>query len=77
MKNATTTPERVREMTDFDITSLLHDLPGMAYRCQWNGTWEMEFVSLGCQSLTGYSCEEPVGNRDRPWISLIHPDDVI
>ena len=76
MKNVTGTTQRVRAMTDFDITSFVHELPGMAYRCQWNGTWSMEFVSLGCQTLTGYSCEQLIGETARPWNALIHPDDV-
>ena len=74
MKNVTGTTRRA--MTDFDITSFVHELPGMAYRCQWNGTWSMEFVSLGCQTLTGYSCEQLIGETARPWNALIHPDDV-
>jgi PAS domain-containing protein len=63
-------------MTDFDLTTLVHTLPGMAYRCQWNRSWAMEFVSLGCQALTGYSCEELVGDATEPWHSLVHPEDM-
>jgi PAS domain-containing protein len=76
MKNMSETTRHVRAMTDFDLTTLVHTLPGMAYRCQWNRSWAMEFVSLGCQALTGYSCEELVGDATEPWHSLVHPEDM-
>ncbi len=60
---------------DFDIIELVQNLPGVAYRCRWNGTWSMEFVSNGCRRVTGYEPGELVGESALAWQDLLHPDD--
>lgn len=50
---------------------LLSHLPGMAYRCQNDESWTMEFVSEGCLELTGYAPEELIGNRGTSFAELI------
>lgn len=57
------------------LATLLENLPGMAYRCQNDERWTMEFVSGGCVPLTGYSCEDVLGNRVVSWNDLIVPED--
>jgi len=47
----------------------------MAYRCKNDKDWTMEFVSDGCEALTGYKANELVGVGARTYNSLIHPDD--
>ena len=71
---ALTTESRPRE-ADFDITELVQNLPGVAYRCRWNGTWSMEFVSNGCRRVTGYEPSEIIGDLALNWQALVHPDD--
>jgi len=44
------------------LTVLMNNLPGMAYRCQPDKYWTMLFVSAGCEPLTGYKPEELINN---------------
>ena len=57
------------------LATLLSNLPGMAYRCKNDRDWTMEFVSDGCEALTGYKAADLVGIGARTYNSLIHPDD--
>jgi len=57
------------------LTTLMSNLPGMAYRCKNNPDWTMEFVSEGCHSLTGYCPEELTGNAEVSYGDLIVPED--
>ncbi len=57
------------------MANLLHNLPGMAYRCENDSKWSMLFLSEGCFSLTGYSPQELLKNRDLSYNDMIHPDD--
>lgn len=57
------------------LTTLIGNLPGMAYRCQNDHDWTMEFVSEGSLDLTGYLPEDLVGNRTITYAELIHPED--
>lgn len=53
---------------------LLKNLPGMAYRCLLDRSWTMQFVSEGCEALTGYSAESLLYNRDLSFNDLIAPE---
>lgn len=57
------------------LQALLHNLPGIAYRCLNDENWTMEFISGGCFDLTGYPPSHLIGNRQLSYNSLIHPDD--
>ena len=63
-------------LADSDTQSLLDHLPGMAYRCSWDGDWTMDYVSRGALALSGYSPEDLVGNRTVSWSQLILSDDL-
>jgi len=52
---------------------LLSHLPGMAYRCNYDREWTMQFVSAGCFALTGYSPKNLLYNRDLSYNDLIVP----
>ncbi len=58
-------------------TVLLSHLPGMAYRCNYDPDWTMQFVSDGCVELTGYPPESLINNRDLSFNDIITPNIAI
>ena len=52
----------------------LSHLPGLAYRCNYDREWTMQYVSEGCYSLTGYRPESLLNNRDLSYNDLICPE---
>jgi PAS domain S-box-containing protein len=57
------------------LSTLLSNLPGMAYRCQNDRARTMEFVSDGARRLTGYAPEEIIGSRLISYGEIIFADD--
>ncbi len=57
------------------LSTLMSNLPGMAYRCLNDDNWTMEFASGGCKALTGYEPDEIIGNREISYNDLIHPEN--
>jgi PAS domain S-box-containing protein/diguanylate cyclase (GGDEF)-like protein len=53
---------------------LLSNLPGMAYRCNNDREWTIQFVSDGCKKLTGYYPESLLHNKDLSFNDLIAPE---
>lgn len=54
---------------------LIQTLPGLIYCARMDEHWTMEFVSNGCEELTGYRPEELLDPRNATFNDLIHPDD--
>lgn len=52
----------------------LSHLPGLAYRCDYDHNWTMQYVSKGCFDLTGYPPESLLYNRDLSYNDLISPE---
>jgi PAS domain S-box-containing protein len=58
-----------------DLSNLLSNVPGVAYRCRNEPGWPMEFVSDGCADLVGHEAAA-FERGDRSWeADVIHPDD--
>ncbi len=57
------------------LSTLISNLPGMAYRCLNDQNWTMEFISDGCLELTGHISSDLIGNRVLSYNEVIHPDD--
>ncbi|HSJ58652.1 MAG TPA: PAS domain-containing protein, partial [Anaerolineae bacterium] len=57
------------------LSTLIGNLPGMAYRCRNDTHWTMEFVSEGSLPLTGYPAADLIDNHHLSYGDLIHPDD--
>lgn len=66
--------ERALKESERSKSVLLSNLQGMAYRCNNDFEWTMQFVSSGCLELTGYMPENLLHNRDLSFNDLITPE---
>jgi len=57
------------------LSTLISNLPGMAYRCRNDANWTMTFVSEGSLALTGYPPDALLDNHAISYGDLIHPED--
>lgn len=57
------------------LSVLMDNLPGMAYRCLYDEYWTMLFVSGGCERLTGYTPEELINNQVVAFADLMDDED--
>ena len=67
MENALIESERSKAV-------LLSNLPGMAYRCNYDRDWTIQFVSKGCYELTGYKADSLINNKELSFNDLIAPE---
>ena len=65
--------ERLKE-SKRTLSTLLSNLPGMAYRCNNDRDWTMEFVSSGCRGLTGYEADDIINNKMVSYNDIIVTD---
>ncbi|MBZ9612404.1 MHYT domain-containing protein [Rheinheimera maricola] len=57
--------------------SLIGNIPGAAYRCLYNDTWDMLFISDAIEGLSGYPASDfMLPHVKRSWSDLVHPDDI-
>jgi two-component system NtrC family sensor kinase len=57
------------------LDNILSNVVGMVYLGQNDKSRLMEFVSPGCEKLTGYSAEEVMNNQVSFGEQIVHPDD--
>ena len=57
------------------LSTLMSNLPGMAYRCRNDRDWTMEFVSEGATALTGYRAQDLVDSKVISYGDVIYPED--
>lgn len=57
------------------LQTLVSNLPGVAYRCRNDLSWQPEIVSEGCLQLTGYAASDLVEGRVK-MLDIIHPEDL-
>lgn len=55
--------EQALQESQRTLSTLIGNLPGMVYRYKNDPDWTVEFVSSGCQRLTGYAPTDLIGNR--------------
>lgn len=77
MRDITARRETERQLREQQrtLSTLLSNLPGMAYRCKLDSSWTMLFVSQGALELTGYEPFELEHNRAMSYGKLIYPAD--
>lgn len=66
---------RQQNESERKYSTLIGNLPGMAYRCRNDENWSMELISAGCYDLTGYKPDEIIENRVKSYNDLIFPED--
>lgn len=67
--------EQALQESERQLSILMGNLPGMAYRCRNDRHWTMEFVSEGSLNLTGHHPEALIDNREQAYADLVHPED--
>lgn len=67
--------EEKLQQNERQLSNLMANLPGMAYRSKLDHNWTMEYVSNGCFELTGYQPEELINNFKISFAEIIHPED--
>lgn len=67
--------EKSLRESERQLSTLIGNLQGMAYRCKNDKNWSMEFVSDGCLELTGYNKSEIINNNKISYSDLILKED--
>ena len=73
-KRLSNTEAELRE-SQRSLTTLMGNLPGMAYRCLNDDYRTMTFVSSGCIGITGHKPSDFQHNSKIAYIQLVHEDD--
>ena len=63
------------ELSRGQLADLMKSLPGVAYRCRYDESMTVLFVSDGAQALTGVTVDEFISGSVH-FRDLIHPDDL-
>ncbi|MFD0986967.1 PAS domain-containing protein [Methyloligella solikamskensis] len=67
--------ESMRAASHRTVETLINNLPGFVYRCRNNRQWTMEYMSKGCERLTGYPTEALINSQQLTYADLIVPED--
>ncbi len=57
------------------LITLIHNIPGITYRCIKDENWTMKFLTEGVKDLTGYEKEALIDNEEVAYGEIIHPED--
>jgi PAS domain S-box-containing protein len=73
--NKTTKTEEALQETQRRLSTLVQNLPGMAYRCKLDSQYTMEYVSDMCFNITGYKSDELLYNKSKTYTDIISRED--
>ncbi len=73
--NIRRTEEALRESQRV-LSTLMSNLPGMAYRRRNDEDWTMEFASEGCLPLTGFPASALMEGAQKTYAEMILPEDL-
>lgn len=68
------TMDALRE-TERQVTTMIENLPGIAYQCKNDENWTMKFISKNVFELTGYPSEDFIENKNITFNDIIFADD--
>ncbi len=66
--------EKLLSESERSKSVFLSHLPGLAYRCNNDSDWTMQYVSQGCYNLTGYKPESLLYNSEISFNEIIAPE---
>jgi two-component system sensor histidine kinase/response regulator len=67
------TEERLIE-SEREKSSLIYNLPGFVYKCSFDHSWTMNYMSDQCFDITGYHPKDFIDNSKLSFNDIIHPD---
>jgi PAS domain S-box-containing protein len=70
-----TSERKIHEQSE-RLATLVHNLPGVAFRVACDEQWTNLFVSDAIERLTGYPASDFINNAVRDCASITHPDDI-
>jgi PAS domain S-box-containing protein len=74
MKNKSAPETHFWETNQFE--SLVTNIPGIIYRCNFDHHWTMLFISSGIEKISGYKAEDLLLNAKVSFASIIFADDM-
>jgi PAS domain S-box-containing protein len=67
---------RKLEQSEKRFRTLVENIPGAIYRCQFDADWTMDFISATITDISGYPASDFIYNQVRTYASIIHSEDV-
>lgn len=58
-----------------ELASLVSNMPGVTYQCLPDDNWTMLYISKQVDTVSGYTAEDLINNKNVSYAQLIHPDD--
>lgn len=67
--------DQIKNAGHRSLNGLVSSIPAMIYRSRNNLSWTMEYVSDGCEAVTGYKAAELMDQPQLSYGSMIDPQD--